>query len=236
MTKKIIDGKEYAWVNYQYILDELPLLNVGKRSLMDRFKKLINLKILSHITCKENGTFSYYGYGENYSLLISDYEQEGMKNSSYPMKNSSYPYEENFTPPMKNSSHQNNSSIIYNSSIKDKTTTKTAEPNGDKSISENKKGFEKIVSDYTQNEKLKETIFDFVKMRKAQKKPMTDRALQLLLNRLDKLFANDDDKIISLEKSIINCWKSVYELKPEEMAQAKQQQDEMEQYWGQFNV
>ena len=37
MTKKIIDGKEYAWVNYQHILDDMPLLNIGKKMLSERF-------------------------------------------------------------------------------------------------------------------------------------------------------------------------------------------------------
>jgi len=215
MTKKIIDGKEYAWVNYQHILDDMPLLNIGKRSLMDRFKKLVDLKVLSHITYKENGTFSYYGFGENYSLLISDYEQEcretisegmknisqGMKNIAEGVKNIAYPCEENFIPPVKNSSQQNNPSTINNPSTKksDKTTTK--------------KGFDSILDDYTQNRKLRETLSDFIKMRKAKKKPMTDRALTMLLKKLDELSQNDDEKIRILEESILHTWDTVYPLK-----------------------
>lgn len=215
MTKKIIDGKEYAWVNYQHILDDMPLLNIGKRSLMDRFKKLVDLKVLSHITYKENGTFSYYGFGENYSLLISDYEQEcretisegmknisqGMKNIAEGVKNIAYPCEENFIPPVKNSSQQNNPSTINNPSTKksDKTTTK--------------KGFDSILDDYTQNQKLRETLSDFIKMRKAKKKPMTDRALTMLLKKLDELSQNEDEKIRILEESILHTWDTVYPLK-----------------------
>ena len=215
MTKKIIDGKEYAWVNYQHILDDMPLLNIGKRSLMDRFKKLVDLKVLSHITYKENGTFSYYGFGENYSLLISDYEQEcretisegmknisqGMKNIAEGVKNIAYPCEENFIPPVKNSSQQNNPSTINNPSTKksDKTTTK--------------KGFDSILDDYTQNRKLRETLSDFIKMRKAKKKPMTDRALTMLLKKLDELSQNEDEKIRILEESILHTWDTVYPLK-----------------------
>ena len=215
MTKKIIDGKEYAWVNYQHILDDMPLLNIGKRSLMDRFKKLVDLKVLSHITYKENGTFSYYGFGENYSLLISDYEQEcretisegmknisqGMKNIAEGVKNIAYPCEENFIPPVKNSSQQNNPSTINNPSTKksDKTTTK--------------KGFDSILDDYTQNRKLRETLSDFIQMRKAKKKPMTDRALSMLLKKLDELSQNEDEKIRILEESILHTWDTVYPLK-----------------------
>lgn len=228
MTKKIIDGKEYAWVNYQHILDDMPLLNIGKRSLMDRFKKLVDLKVLSHITYKENGTFSYYGFGENYSLLISDYEQEcretiseGMKNISQGMKNIAYPCEENFIPPVKNSSQQNNPSTINNPSTKksDKTTTK--------------KGFDSILDDYTQNRKLRETLSDFIKMRKAKKKPMTDRALTMLLKKLDELSQNEDEKIRILEESILHTWDTVYPLKTyNAQPQNPQNNDYDEEMWG----
>jgi hypothetical protein len=235
MTKKIIDGKEYAWVNYQHILDDMPLLNIGKRSLMDRFKKLVDLKVLSHITYKENGTFSYYGFGENYSLLISDYEQEcretisegmknisqGMKNIAEGVKNIAYPCEENFIPPVKNSSQQNNPSTINNPSTKksEKTTTK--------------KGFDSILDDYTQNRKLRETLSDFIKMRKAKKKPMTDRALSMLLKKLDELSQNEDEKIRILEESILHTWDTVYPLKTyNAQPQNPQNNDYDEEMWG----
>lgn len=235
MTKKIIDGKEYAWVNYQHILDDMPLLNIGKRSLMDRFKKLVDLKVLSHITYKENGTFSYYGFGENYSLLISDYEQEcretisegmknisqGMKNIAEGVKNIAYPCEENFIPPVKNSSQQNNPSTINNPSTKksEKTTTK--------------KGFDSILDDYTQNRKLRETLSDFIKMRKAKKKPMTDRALNMLLKKLDELSQNEDEKIRILEESILHTWDTVYPLKTyNAQPQNPQNNDYDEEMWG----
>lgn len=174
MIKKTIDNREYAWVNYQHILDDMPLLNIGKRSLMDRFRKLVDLKVLSHMTFKENGTFSYYGFGENYSLLISDYEQEcretiskGMKNISQGMKNIAegvnniaYPCEENFIPPVKNSSHQNNPSTINNSSTKD-SKSRTAVREKDLEAE-----FEKIWSEYPRKEGRKNALKAYIKARK----------------------------------------------------------------------
>ena len=50
-------------------------------------------------------------------------------------------------------------------------------------------------------------------MRKTIKKPVTDRALKTLLNKLDTITGNDDEKIEVLENSINNCWLSVYEPK-----------------------
>lgn len=72
---------------------------------------------------------------------------------------------------------------------------------------------DKLIKEYTTNDNLIETLKDFVKMRKAIKKPLTDRALKGILNKLDKLSENEDIKIKILEQSIENCWAGVFELK-----------------------
>ena len=70
MKKTNIDGQQYAWVNYQTLLDDLPLLNIGKKMLTNRFKKLVYFNLLTHTTLRDGGTYSYYGFGENYMRLI----------------------------------------------------------------------------------------------------------------------------------------------------------------------
>ena len=56
-------------------------------------------------------------------------------------------------------------------------------------------------------------IEEFKKMRKTIKKPMTDRAVELMLKDLDKLAKTDDEKVAILNQSIANSWQSVYPLK-----------------------
>jgi hypothetical protein len=51
---------------------------------------------------------------------------------------------------------------------------------------------------------------DFIEMRKAIKKPMTDRASQMIIAKLEG-YKSDVSKI--LQQSIINNWQDVYELK-----------------------
>ena len=43
MMKVTIDGIQYAWVNYRAVLDDMPLLGLGKRSLFDRLGKCHSL-------------------------------------------------------------------------------------------------------------------------------------------------------------------------------------------------
>ena len=70
-----------------------------------------------------------------------------------------------------------------------------------------------LINEYTSNSFLQETIIDFIKMRKGIKKPVTERALKGILNKLDKLATTDYIKIKILENSIENCWQGVFPLK-----------------------
>ena len=87
---------------------------------------------------------------------------------------------------------------------------------------------DEIINNYTSNLDLKETLKDFLKMRKAQKKVMTDRALKTLLNKLDTLATTDEEKIERLEESICNCWLTVY---PKKEFNNKQKSKEEQTEW-----
>lgn len=73
--------------------------------------------------------------------------------------------------------------------------------------------FTSLISSYTSNEKLIEALNAFVEMRISIKAKPTERAMKMLLNKLDKMTQSDDEKILILENSIMNNWKDVYELK-----------------------
>ena len=88
-----------------------------------------------------------------------------------------------------------------------------------------------IINNYTSNLDLKETLQDFLKMRKAQKKVMTDRALKTLLNKLDTLATTDKEKIERLEESICNCWLTVYPAKQYNTPSNKNKKQEEQTEW-----
>lgn len=118
MMKVTIDGIQYAWVSYQAILDDMPLLGLGKRSLFDRLRKMSQLGVLMHKTVRRGGTFSYYGFGGNYSLLIRKHDSDHVQNISNPMKQTSEGYEADFRGGMKQTSDQINPSTIDDPSTK----------------------------------------------------------------------------------------------------------------------
>ena len=92
-----------------------------------------------------------------------------------------------------------NNNSLNNNSLKEKKKKRT--------------DLDVLINEYTSNSFLQETIIDFIKMRKDIKKPVTERALKGILNKLDKLATIDNIKIKILENSIENCWQGVFPLK-----------------------
>lgn len=93
--------------------------------------------------------------------------------------------------------------------------------------------FDTLITEYTTNEELRTNIYEFIKMRKGIKAAITTLGLKKMLNQLDKLATNDSVKIKILDKSIMNSWKGIYELKGESYGGAKQNTGSSEK---KFNV
>ena len=75
-----------------------------------------------------------------------------------------------------------------------------------------KTGYDVLIDEYTCNDMLITAIYEFIKMRKGIKKPITCYGLKRILNELDRLATNDDEKIQILDKSIERSWAGVFEL------------------------
>lgn len=75
--------------------------------------------------------------------------------------------------------------------------------------------YDKIINSMVEDEEVKNSIYEFIKMRKLIKKPMTDRALTMLINKLEKLSSDKDIQIKILEQSILKNWTDIYPYKEE---------------------
>lgn len=77
--------------------------------------------------------------------------------------------------------------------------------------------FDSIFDSYSvikDNPALKETFVEFVKMRKANKKPLTDKALKLNINKAVDLGNGDPETIQKVvEQTIANGWQGMFPLK-----------------------
>ena len=69
-----------------------------------------------------------------------------------------------------------------------------------------------------ENAKLKDAMNAFVEMRKAMKKPMTPRAVSLLVSKLKEMASDEATQIAIINQSVMNGWLSVYPLKADQGA------------------
>ena len=88
-TKKmktiIHDEKTWYWVNYTGIMNDLPILNIDKRTIQRRFGKLVKADILLHYTHKVGGSYSCYAINPAgiYTSLI-EYNKDEKKQPDTP--------------------------------------------------------------------------------------------------------------------------------------------------------
>ena len=93
--------------------------------------------------------------------------------------------------------------------------------NTDNNINNNNKkerkktSYDEIINSMIEDDDVKNTICDYIKMRKLIKKPMTDRAVTMLINKLFKLSNSKQIQIKILEQSILKNWTDIYPYKEE---------------------
>lgn len=90
------------------------------------------------------------------------------------------------------------------------TTNKQLTTNKNNKNKKNEKNNKYI---YRGSEKLIDALLGFEEMRKLIKSPMTDKARDRLVKRLNSITTDENEQIEILENSIVNCWKDVYPLK-----------------------
>jgi hypothetical protein len=83
------------------------------------------------------------------------------------------------------------------------------------------------IKTYSENAELNSAILDFIEFRKskAMKAPMTDKAIELMIDKLSKLSTDIPTQIAIINQSIVSGWKGIFPLK-EENKQSKQQPDQ----------
>lgn len=112
----------------------------------------------------------------------------------------------------------NNSYTLDTECIHDGYTLETqvrlVEDSEDKKMKNKGKNMHAIVEEFGSGDSdLIGTLYDFIDMRKMIKKPLTERALTMIINKLKKLSDNRQVWIDILNQSILHNWQDVYPLK-----------------------
>ena len=211
---RIEKNKNYTIMsNYHLKEKEMSLKAKGLLSLMLSLPNNWDYTIEGLVTiCKENETaikstlkeLKDFGYLE----ILKVQNQKGQfeyEYNIYEKPQSKKPEVENLG--VENPSVENQGQLNTN-----KQNTKNKKEKKEKAKTE----IDLVLDKTNYNDALKEMIYEFIKMRKTIKKPMTTIAVKRLINKLDKFTNNDKEKIQILDKSIFNSWQDIYPLKPEE--------------------
>lgn len=75
--------------------------------------------------------------------------------------------------------------------------------------------YKEIIDSFTINDDMKDTIWEFIKMRRLIKAPMTDKALRDMLSKLRRLADTESEQMEILNQSIMNSWKGIFAIKKE---------------------
>lgn len=127
---------------------------------------------------------------------------------------------------------------LANASLGNRPQLSTKQQSTDKSNTHQKKegtraGYDEIISDYTDNAELRNALIEFVKMRKMIKKPLTNKALSLLLTGkkgLDGLASSDAEKIDIVNQTVMHSWRGFYPLKDDgDSKQSKQSKEQSQE-------
>ena len=82
-------------------------------------------------------------------------------------------------------------------------------------VSKDTKKKRKAEKRWSDDSELNQAILNFIEFRKTMKKPMTDRAVELLISKLNGMTTSTKEQIEIINQSIINGWQGVFPLKEE---------------------
>lgn len=98
-----------------------------------------------------------------------------------------------------------------------KTTTETTSENTQKHKKVSKKAplksFDELIDGYTENAELRKALRDYIQMRTAIRKKITNPGLEIAFKKLNKLASTDAEKIAIVEQSVMNSWQGLFPLK-----------------------
>lgn len=203
------------WCNCSRRTLDNALLALTEKGYIIRYEQFVNNVMFVSYSCEDPRKFFIHNDDAPISGVAKKFHGGGEKIAQGEVKKL-HGGGENFSP--------NNIEYNIDNNIEDnkKEKKEKAEVENDLSKIEAKKtNFEKIIEGYTENETLREALHDFIKMRKAIKKVLTDRALKMICIQLDKLAQDDATKVAILEQSILNSWQAVYPLKEGVYADSK---------------
>ena len=113
-----------------------------------------------------------------------------------------------------------NNTSINNININNTSINNTSINNRKENI-KRKDDLKEIIDDLVSNEDVKKSLLDFIDMRKTIKKPLTKRALEMIIKKLNTLSSNEEEQREIIDQSILYNWQGIYPIQKDKQRQQK---------------
>lgn len=197
-----IEGEKYVCIKMKDMIDENPRIKIAQRTIETKIALLVEKGLLLKFAKCIGNTKSkqtYYLLTDKYDDLITSHADNSIE-KPVKIKKKAEPSE----PKEKKLKEEKKEDTTKTD--KDSNTTHTPAP----VLTGVQK---KLIDDFTDYQGLKDTIISFIQMRKFIKKPMTDHALEIMLNKLKGMSNNISMQIEILNQSILNNYQGIFPLK-----------------------
>ena len=192
----------------------------GKDSVNAALKELEKFGYLKRTQAfDENGKFGGYNY-EIFERPTAATREEATPKTEKPSTGNTFTENPSTEKPSTENPQQLNTKELNTKEL----NTKKLSTEGKKERKKAASGYDAIISELINDEEVKATLYEFIKMRAMIKKPLTDYALRRLILKLEKMAFDPRVQIEILEKSIMNNWQDIYEPKAEQQQQRPRQQ------------
>lgn len=203
-------------------LSEETMLGLSAANMRSHIKALIEKGFVSERSNPKYKWDRTKQYRVNLVEIVAALHENGYSLEGYKTE---LPFHEtkNHSHESENHSHETENQNPLNVTAIPETTTETIT----ETTTENKSARgAKQKKKYSQYEPLNNAIYDFIEFRKGIKKPMTERAIELLMKNLNGLSESLDEQVEIINQSIVNGWQGVFPLKREQTRKQYGQQQQ----------
>ena len=197
--ERLDDEQIYFWVSHELIMKQLPILGIKtKRGIIDRINNLVNIGLLIRYTSPKGVNKSYYRF-----TALADRFDSGCT------------CEQNFTPPVNKTSHNN---IQYIQEQEDKNTIiSPLSPAGETESPREKEKPKDSTEEFIEKsvkEDFKPIMREWCQYKREKKQKYTPTGLKVCYTKLLKLSdANPNTAQQIVEQSMANNWAGLFSLK-----------------------
>ena len=207
------DGEQWFEGSRQYLAD---WCNSTKRGVQKNLKSLVEKGYLKKEDVVINNV-KFCKYKSDLDVIHSSKQSSPPEEQSSPTQGTKFTggSEQSYPPPREQSSPNN---IIINN-IDNNIDNNKKVSKKEKAAEKKSLSFDSLIDSYTDNEELRMELKEHLKTRKSKKATMTNRAIELSLNKLDKISNSDEEKIRIVQNAIMSGWTTFYPLKDNDYKQ-----------------